>query len=385
MRADWRWLPLGDICQTGAGGTPLKENKKYYENGTIPWLMSGEVAQGEIHSASNFITQEGLDNSAARIFPRDTVLIAMYGATAGQVGILRFEAATNQAVCGIPPNGKFLPEFLYYFFLFRKDALVAQAAGNAQPNISQIKIRNTPVPLIPIPEQKRIVAILDKAFAAIAIAKANAKKNLLNARALFRQQLEILLRRENGDRQLRRLGDVCAFINGRAYSKDELLERGKYPVLRVGNFFTNEHWYYSDLELDRDKYCDSGDLLYAWSASFGPRIWTGPKVIYHYHIWKVVPNSETVSKGFLKYLLEWDVQQVKQAHGTGTTMTHVGKASMENRRLPIPPLADQREIVSSLDQLNERAVELQSGYQQRLIALEDLKKSTLNRAFAGNL
>jgi type I restriction enzyme, S subunit len=118
----------------------------------------------------------------------------MYGATAGQVGILRFEASTNQAVCGILPSEHFLPEFLFYFFLHKKDDLVAQAAGNAQPNISQIKIRNLGVPEAPLPEQHRIVAILDQAFDGIATAKANAnanaENNLQNARALFESHLQ---------------------------------------------------------------------------------------------------------------------------------------------------------------------------------------------------
>src|SRR4029079_18777461 len=87
--------------------------------------------------------------------------------------------------------------------------------------------------------------------------------------------------------QTKKLSEVCELVNGRAYSKPELQAAGKYRVLRVGNFFTNDHWYHSDLELEDNKYCDTGDLLYAWSASFGPRIWSGGKVIYHYHIWKV--------------------------------------------------------------------------------------------------
>ena len=104
--------------------------------------------------------------------------------------------------------------------------------------------------------------------------------------------------------QAKPLNEVCELINGRAYKKDELLEKGKYTVLRVGNFFTNDHWYHSDLELNADKYCDKGDLLYAWSASFGPRIWKGEKVIYHYHIWKVLPNASLVQKesSFTAYL-----------------------------------------------------------------------------------
>ena len=107
MKAGWQVKKLGDICHTGAGGTPLKSKKEFYENGTIPWLMSGEVSQGEVLTAKRFITKKGLENSSAKIFPKNTVLVAMYGATAGEVGVLRFEASTNQAVCGIIPNELF--------------------------------------------------------------------------------------------------------------------------------------------------------------------------------------------------------------------------------------------------------------------------------------
>lgn len=153
--------PLGDVCQTASGGTPLKERKEYYDNGNIPWLLSGEVGQGEVWSANNFITEKGLQNSSAKVFPENTVLVAMYGATAGQVGILRFSAATNQAVCGILPGERFVPEFLFYCLLSKRDTLVSQAAGNAQPNISQAKIRNVAVPIIAIARQRQIVMRLD--------------------------------------------------------------------------------------------------------------------------------------------------------------------------------------------------------------------------------
>ncbi|HPY76027.1 MAG TPA: restriction endonuclease subunit S, partial [Planctomycetota bacterium] len=157
----WEEKKLGEVCKTGAGGTPLKTHKEYYEGGTIPWLLSGEVSQGEIFQAKNFITEKGLKNSSAKLFPPNTVLVAMYGATAGQVGILRFESTTNQAVCGILPNENFIAEFLYYKFLAGKELLVSQAVGGAQPNISQIKIKNTLVPIISIKEQQTIVRQLD--------------------------------------------------------------------------------------------------------------------------------------------------------------------------------------------------------------------------------
>ena len=147
-----------------------------------------------------------------------------------------------------------------------------------------------------------------------------------------------------------KLGDVCRLINGRAYKKHEMLTEGPYPILRVGNFFTNRNWFYSDLELHDDKYCDNGDLLYAWSASFGPRIWEGQKVIYHYHIWKIEIDETKVDKNYMFHLLDWDTEQIKLAQGTGTTMVHVTKGSMENRLLPFPPIPEQQRIVAILDQ-----------------------------------
>ncbi|MBN3519317.1 restriction endonuclease subunit S [Algoriphagus lutimaris] len=181
--------------------------------------------------------------------------------------------------------------------------------------------------------------------------------------------------------QLKQLGEVCTFINGRAYSKNELLDSGKYPVLRVGNFFTNRGWYYSDLELDEDKYCENGDLLYAWSASFGPRIWNGGKVIYHYHIWKVVPDLNYVTKEYLYQLLEWDTEAIKTAHGTGTTMMHVGKGSIEKRIVPIPPLPEQQRIVSILDECFTAIDKAKSNAEQNLKNAKELFESYLQGVF----
>jgi type I restriction enzyme S subunit len=385
MKKGWELKKLGEVCKTGSGGTPLKMHKDYYLGGKIPWLLSGEVSQGEIFVAKNFITENGLKNSSARLFPPNTVLIAMYGATAGQVGILRFEAATNQAVCGIFPNNTTIPEFLYYCFLSKKEELIAQAVGGAQPNISQIKIKNTLIPIPPLQEQQRIVSILDEAFVAIDKAKANAEKNLKNAKELFESYLQGVFENKGNGWEEHRMKEVCTLINGRAYNKEELLDKGKYAVLRVGNFFTNRGWYFSDLELPEDKYCVDGDLLYAWSASFGPRIWRGEKVIYHYHIWKVVPNLSLVTKEFLFILFEWDKEKIKEAQGTGATMMHVSKGSMEDRLIPIPSLEEQAIIVNNLDAISAETKRLESIYQQKLTDLEELKKSILQKAFNGEL
>ncbi|WP_084631258.1 restriction endonuclease subunit S [Ferrimonas senticii] len=179
----------------------------------------------------------------------------------------------------------------------------------------------------------------------------------------------------------KKLGDVCRFINGRAYKKSEMLSEGPYPLLRVGNFFTNRSWYYSDLELDADKYCDTGDLLYAWSASFGPRIWDGGKVIYHYHIWKIEPNECAVDKHYLYYLLDWDKEKIKEEQGAGTTMVHVTKGSMEKRILPFAPLKEQKRIVAILDQAFTEIEQARALAEKNLNNARKLFESYLQQVF----
>lgn len=146
------------------------------------------------------------------------------------------------------------------------------------------------------------------------------------------------------------LADLVAVLNGRAYKQHELLEAGT-PVLRVGNLFTSSHWYYSDLTLEDDKYCEEGDLLFAWSASFGPFIWSGPKAIYHYHIWKLnLHSSADLNKQYIYNFLQERTQELK-AGGHGVSMVHMTKDSMEKTLTPLPPLAEQSRIVAKVDEL----------------------------------
>lgn len=149
----WEVKKIGDVCKTSSGGTPSKAHDEYY-NGDILWLRSGEVGQGDIYDTEQTITLLGLENCSAKIFPVNTVVIAMYGATVGQVGILRKEMSTNQAICGILPNGVLTPEYLNYFLLRMKSDFLKLAIGGAQANISQQIIRKTLIPLPPLSLQK---------------------------------------------------------------------------------------------------------------------------------------------------------------------------------------------------------------------------------------
>nr|WP_270694878.1 restriction endonuclease subunit S [Levilactobacillus brevis] len=173
----------------------------------------------------------------------------------------------------------------------------------------------------------------------------------------------------------RKLGDIVVFLNGRAYKQAELLDSGKYPVLRVENFNTNDKWYYSDLELPAKNYADKRDLLYTWATAFGPHIWKGPKVIYHYHIWKVETTSD-ISKNFAVHLLDADQAQMTNSLN-GSTMVHITKGTMENKIVTIPGISEQRNMARLLDQL-DCTIAL---HQRKLEKLQELKKGYLQKMF----
>jgi type I restriction enzyme S subunit len=138
---NWEVKKIKNIAETGSGGTPLKSKKEYFENGLIPWINSGEVNASFIISSRKFITQKGLDNSSAKLFKRGTILMAMYGATAGQVSLIDLEASTNQAVCGILPNDMRMIPYLKYGLHQLYDYLINLSSGSARDNLSQDKIK----------------------------------------------------------------------------------------------------------------------------------------------------------------------------------------------------------------------------------------------------
>ncbi len=211
---------LGDVCRTTSGGTPSRKRVDYFQ-GSIPWVKSGELTDGLVSEVSEFITTEAVESSSAKLFPAGTLLIAMYGATVGKLGVLAKPAATNQAVCAIFPNPELDSKFLFWFLRFKRSYLIDQAVGGAQPNISQSILRELLVSVPPIHVQRETVAEIEKQFSRIDEAVANLQRVKAN---LKRYKASVLKAAVEG-----RLVETEASIaqrEGRSYETGEqLLQR----------------------------------------------------------------------------------------------------------------------------------------------------------------
>lgn len=172
------------------------------------------------------------------------------------------------------------------------------------------------------------------------------------------------------------INDYVTLLNGRAFKQDELLNEGKYRVVRVGNFNTNEKWYYSNLELEENKYANKDDLLYLWATNFGPEIWKEEKIIFHYHIWKLEFDRSIIDRNYLYYWLEKDKKRIQQ-NTNGSTMVHVTKSMMENREFLFPMFREQQAIGSYFSNLDN----LINSHQEKISQLETLKKKLLQDMF----
>lgn len=184
---NWKTVRIADFCATGTGGTPSRSSiERYYEGGTIPWVKSGELRETIINETEEHITEAALRETNVKLVPAGALLLAMYGATVGRLGILGVSATTNQAVCHIIPDPK-VAEVRYIFHALRNQVsnLIARGVGGAQPNISQGIVRDLVLPIPPLPEQRRIAEVLDRAEALLAKRRAALAQLDMLTQAIF--------------------------------------------------------------------------------------------------------------------------------------------------------------------------------------------------------
>jgi type I restriction enzyme S subunit len=355
MKQGWEIKKLGEVCEI-INGFAFK-SQLFKDCGDdilrISNIQNGVIDDSEIaHFSKEDYPKINFEKYA--VLP-DDIVVALSGATTGKFGVNNTgrKLYLNQrvAICR-EKTSKLHHLFLLYFLQTQSKSFLESAAGVAQPNLSTEQMKQYAIPVPPLPEQEKIVSELDCLSGIIEKKRQQLKELDALAQSIFYEMFGNPVDNERGwDTYV--LKDVSTLLNGRAYKQNELLSEGKYKVLRVGNFFTNGNYYYSDLELDEDKYCDNGDLLFAWSASFGAFIWDGEKVIYHYHIWKVLYDKQLLDIQYYRFLLNTMTNYfMKDVHGIG--MVHLTKAGMEEYVLPIPPLPLQQSFAQKIEAIEQQ-------------------------------
>ena len=365
---------LGDVCTVVSGSTPKTSVDEYW-NGDVKWITPAELDADSyyIHDSVKHITELGRTKTGLSYMPVGTVILSSR-APIGKTAILGCEMCCNQGFKNLICTDRIFNEYLYHFLRAKTNYLNSLGRGATFKELSKGIVENVLIPLPAIEEQHHIADL----FASVEELIQTKKQQLDLLDELVKSRFIELFGDPNTNPmkwKKEQLQINATLLNGRAYKQDELLDDGKYPVLRVGNFFSNRGWYYSDLELDEDKYCDDGDLLYAWSASFGPRIWNGGKVIYHYHIWKVLVG-EKYNKQFLCHLLDYATASfMGDTHGIG--MMHLTKSGMEETEFIVPPIDLQNQFAAFVEQTDKSKLAIQES----LAELETLKKALMQKYF----
>ena len=372
MRKGWEYKKLGEVLETTSGGTPSKSHKEYYEGGTIPWLRSGEVSKGDIYDAELYITEEGLKKSSAKLFPIDTVLIAMYGATVGQVGILKSTMCTNQAICGILPNKDFHPNFLKYVLLANKKNYLKQAIGGAQPNISQQVIKSTYIPIVKFSEQESVVSELDKINELIRLKKEQLKDFDNLAQSIFYEMFGDPVENEKGW-EMRKLNEIvsdnCSISYGIVQPGDGI-ENG-VPVVRPVDM-TGTFVYRQGLKNTTKEISDSykrtilkgNEILMCVRGTTG-LIAMASSELRGCNVTRGITPIEcgkSCNKWFIYYQISnSSIQQYIAEYTRGIALKQINMNDVRDIPLCLPPLPLQHLFAQRIEQIEHQKAEVQKA------------------------
>ena len=407
---NWCWTRMQEIAQWGSGGTPSRKVSEYY-NGDISWVKTGELNDDYIFETEEHITQEAISHSSAKIYPTDTVVIAMYGATIGKVGILGIPAATNQAcACAIvKPSTDY--KYLFYYAQSQKDDFIKKGKGGAQPNISQEIIKFHQFPLPPLAEQHRIVDRIESLFAKLDEAKEKAQavvdsfetRKAAILHKAFTGELTAKWREEHGVRmeswEKHLLSTVSSLQTGLMKGKKYTGKTVELPYLRVANVQDGF------LRLDEIKKIDVeenaisryslavGDVLFTEGGDFDKlgrgTVWEGQikNCLHQNHIFVVRPNPEVLNPYFLSYQAgsRYGKAYFLSCSKQTTNLASINSTQLKNFPVLIPSMMEQEVIIRLLDSSLEKEQQTKNIAESVLDQIDLMKKSILARAFRGEL
>ena len=402
---DWKTKKIQEFAKTTSGGTPSRKNRAYY-NGSNLWVKSGELNDNYITDTKEKITDEAIKKSSAKLFPKETILMAMYGATVGKTAILKAPATTNQAICGIfPDNDVFNNEFIRFQLIFKREDFLKQRYGGAQPNISQTIIRNFEILIPPLPEQRKIAYVLNTVQKAIEkqdrLIKTTTELKKALMQKLFtkglygesQKETEIGLVAESWE--VKPLIETVEYID---YGLSKAIPKIPPPngvrivstadITREGELL---YWKIRKTEapektIDRLTLND-GDLLFNWRNS--PEL-IGKSTVYNEqqepHIFasfilRICCGEKKSHNYYLKHLMNfWREKGVfVQLSRRAVNQANYNRNEISVLKIPVPSYAEQVEIANTIGKIESKIEHHQSKKQ----ALTDMFKTLLHQLMTG--
>ncbi len=391
MKAGWRVKNLGDVCNLIGGGTQSKDNADFY-TGNIPWATVRDMRSDVITDTEHKITEAAIKNSSTNIIPSGSVIIATRVGL-GKVCLLNQDTAINQDLRGIFPKdeAKLSTRFLFWWLKSVADVIVAEGTGATVQGVKLPFVKSLQIPLPPFPEQQRIVAILDEAFEAIAAARANAEQNRQNTRALFESYLQSVFSQRGNGWVERSFSEVCEISSTLVDPRqEEYLEQihigGANIEAKTGKLL--------ELRTAREENLISGKFIFDESMVLYSKIRpylmkvVRPdfKGLCSADIYPLSPKSGVLDRNYLFHmLLSPQFTDYANAGSARAGMPKVNRGHLFSYRCFFPPIEQQIEFAASLDALHEETQCLESLYQRKIAALDELKQSLLQQAFSGKL
>ena len=380
LPAGWQQKKLGDVCEVINGGTP-KTNIKEYWDGNILWITPKDLGRNKnifVDDTIRKITVLGLKKSSAQLIPANSIILSTR-APIGYLAINKIEISTNQGCRGVVPSKKIKTIFLYYFLKNSIDLLNKLGRGTTFKELSATSLSNIIIPIPPLAEQKRIVAVLDKTFTAIDKIKNNTEKNLANTKELWQSYLQQSFNNPKKNWQQKKLGDVC----------EKLFAGGDVPKNNFSKTKTDKF----NIPIFSNGIKDNG--LYGFtnikkvnkpSITISARGTIGYSVLRKETFYPIIrlivlsPKEKLLDLFFLKYVLN-NISFLN----SGTAIPQLTVPMIKEYQITFPPLAEQKQITERLDYLSQKTTALQETYCKKIQNLIELKNSILKQAFQGEL
>lgn len=403
----WPTARLDELCDISGGGTPSTEIEKYWK-GNIPWVSPKDMKAEVVSDSIDHISQQAIENSATSLVPAGAALVVVRSGILARtvpVALAGRELAINQDIKALTPNHALINRYLYFFLKASEQQLLTEVSRGATVHrLSTESLGGLSVPLLPLAEQRRIVGILDKAFDAIAIAKSNTEKNLQNARAIFAAALDSAFQERSTGWESEPLAEFCEIKHGFAFDGSKFSTKASEDNLLLatpGNFTEDGRIVFNSKNSKRFQgkipegfRFEVGDLVVVMTdLSSKMKILGKPafvevkNVLHNQRIGRVIFRNEQVEKKLVYYFMmgEGFLRKVRDS-ATGTMVKHTAPGRILRSIIPFPSSkAEQQKIITRLDNVRQQTRSLEENYKKKLLALENLKASLLQRAFAGEL